>query len=86
MPKTIVKCSTPKCQKNAEYKVAAPWKYGSFSELKTYGHACADHLESYLDYARRRRRGYHLPPDETVGEISAFTYEEGKRDSELKPV
>src|SRR4051794_22113251 len=39
-----VRCSKPKCGKPAAYKIAAPWSYGQFSELKSYGLACSEHF------------------------------------------
>ena len=46
MPTTIVRCSMPDCNEPATYKIAAPWSVGSFFELKTYAHSCADHLRA----------------------------------------
>lgn len=85
MAKTIVSCSSPQCHGLATYKIAAPWKDGRFNELKTYGHACAAHLQEALERARERRRHYELGAEETVGEITAYHFEEGLRDSQLKP-
>ncbi len=73
MTRSIVGCSLAGCKEPASYKLAAPWSDGSFSELKTYGHACADHLGRRVSrgraaprgirpFARRDRRGNrHLP-------------------------
>lgn len=73
MPATIVRCSVPDCGKVAESKVAAPWKGGSFTELKTYGYACGDHFAEMVQYAKKRPKPARLPPDESVGEIATYT-------------
>ena len=41
---TIVRCSLSNCHEPAAYKIAAQWSNGSFTELKSYGYACSDHL------------------------------------------
>lgn len=84
MSRTIVACSHPGCQEPAAYKIAAPWSDGSFSELKTYGHACADHLGAVFREAEQRRRAYKPSPGETVEEIGIYRYEQGKRDRQLQ--
>jgi hypothetical protein len=45
----------PDCDAAAKYKIAAPWSDGQFKELKTYGHACADHLVPIFRDAEDRR-------------------------------
>jgi hypothetical protein len=75
MPVTVVKCSVPDCCKDAEYKIAAPWKGGRFSELKTYGYACAEHAEAVVASARQRSKVRHFSPEESVGEIAAHEIE-----------
>lgn len=72
MPATIVKCSVPGCGEPAESKVAAPWKGGSFAELKTYGYACGHHFADVIEYAKTRPKPSRLPPDESVGEIGTY--------------
>ena len=84
MPATIVKCSIPGCEEPATYKIAAPWSDGSFSELKTYGHACSDHLGVVFRDAEERREGYQPAPGETIEEIGIYRYEQGKRDRQLQ--
>jgi hypothetical protein len=72
MPVTVVKCSVRDCRKDAEVKIAAPWKDGRFSELKTYGYACADHTDSVIGAARKRPKPETFSPEESVGEIGAY--------------
>lgn len=84
MPITPVRCSLPDCGESATYKIAAPWSDGRFSELKTYGHACADHLGPVFRIAEDRREQYQASPGETVEEIGIYRFEQGKRDRQLQ--
>ncbi len=84
MARTTVGCSEPGCAEPAAYKIAAPWSDGSFSELKTYGHACADHLGSVFRAAEQRRQEYQPGPGETIEEIGLYRYEQGRRDRQLQ--
>jgi len=84
MPSTVVRCSEPGCQEPASYKIAAPWSDGRFSELKTYGHACSEHLGPVFRGAEQRRQAYVPSPGETVEEIGIYRYEQGKRDRQLQ--
>jgi hypothetical protein len=84
MPVTLVRCSSPGCDEPASYKIAAPWSDGSFSELKTYGHACSEHLGPVFQEAEERRESYHPSPGETIEEIGIYRYEQGKRDRLLQ--
>jgi hypothetical protein len=84
MAVTLVLCSTPGCLEPASYKIAAPWSDGSFSELKTYGHACSEHLGQVFRHAEERREHYHPSPGETIEEIGIYRYEQGKRDRLLQ--
>src|SRR5262249_32100568 len=81
---TVVHCSVPECREPAAYKIAAPWSDGSFSELKTYGHACTEHLGTVFRDSEQRRRSYSCTPGETIEEIGIFRYEQGKRDKQLQ--
>ena len=74
MPKKPVECSVPDCHESATHKVAAPWSYGRFSELKTYGLACDDHEPTVLETALKRRKHYTVEPGEVVEEIAVFDY------------
>ncbi len=49
--KTKVLCTHPGCVQEATTKIACPWTYHRFSELKTYGFACPDHVNEVLDGA-----------------------------------
>jgi hypothetical protein len=84
MPTAIVRCSMSGCHELATYKIAAPWSDGSFSELKTYGHACSDHLGCVFRDAEQRREAYQPTPGEVVEEIGIYRYEQGKRDRQLQ--
>jgi len=84
MATTIVRCSLPECHGPATYKIAALWSGGSFSELKTYGFACSDHLGPVFRDSEQRQHAYQPAPGETVEEIAIFKYEQGKRDRQLQ--
>jgi hypothetical protein len=84
MPRTVVGCSLQGCGEPAAYKIAAPWSDGSFSELKTFGHACADHLGQIFRQAEERRQEYKPSSGETVEEIGIYRYEQGRRDRQLQ--
>lgn len=85
MQRTVaVTCSYKGCHEPAQYKIAAPWSDGSFSELKTYGHACSDHLGLVFRDAEDRRQAYNPSPGETVEEIGIYLFEQGKRDRRLQ--
>lgn len=79
-----VRCCAPECQEPAAYKIAAPWSDGRFSELKTYGHACHDHLRAVFQGAEGRRRAYLPSPGETIEQIGIYRYEQGRRDHQLQ--
>jgi hypothetical protein len=80
----VVRCSMPECEEPAAYKIAAPWSDGQFSELKTYGHACAKHLGPVFRDADIRRARYKSAPGESVDEIRIYRYEPGRRDRQLQ--
>ena len=84
MPATVVRCSLAGCQEPASYKVAAQWSGGSFSELRTYGFACADHLSPVFRAAEQRQSDYPPAPGEVVEEIAIYKFEQGKRDRQLQ--
>jgi len=81
-----IPCGTPGCQELAEYKIAAHWSAGKFSELKTYGLACAQHyVQTYRDALRRRK--VHPPsPEESQTEMSVYHFEKGKASAKLDKV
>ena len=79
-----VRCSEPDCGEPATFKVAAPWSDGRFSELKTYGFACSDHLKDVLRSAEARWLDYEPVPGEIVQEIGIYRYETGKSDRQLE--
>jgi hypothetical protein len=76
----------PGCKELAEYKIAAPWSAGRFSELKTYGLACAEHyVQTYRDALRRRK--IHPPsPEESQGELAVYRFPKGEAVSQLEKV
>lgn len=77
MSSIIVRCSMPECEEAAVYKIAAPWGDGQFSELKTYGHACAEHLGPLFRAAEERRATYKPAPGESVEEIGIYRARNG---------
>jgi len=79
-----VRCSKSKCGKPAAYKIAAPWSYGQFSELKSYGLACSEHFGDTYREAQGRSKEHHASGEEAVGEISVYRYEKGKLDKHLE--
>lgn len=86
MYQKIAECSVPECQEPATHKVAAPWTYGAFAELKTYGLACSQHPEPVLATALGRQKQYAVEPGETIAEIGIYRYERGKPDSKLERI
>jgi hypothetical protein len=69
-----VTCGVSGCHELAEYKIAAPWSVGRFSELKTYGISCEAHsTQAFRDALRRRKM--HL-----------YRFEKGKATTKLEPV
>ncbi len=72
MPKTIITCSIPGCKEVAVTKVAVPWHYGPIEEPKTYGYACAAHVDAVVARAQERLDSSHLIPEESVGELATF--------------
>ncbi len=84
MPMTVVRCSLPHCAEPAAYKIAAQWSDGSFSELKSYGFSCSDHLGPVFREAEDRREEYQTGPGESLEEIAIYKYEQGRRDRQLQ--
>jgi hypothetical protein len=80
----VVRCFEAGCEEPATYKIAAPWSDGRFSELKTYGFACADHLKDVLRSAEARWLSYEPVRGEVVQEIGIYRYEPGKGDRQLR--
>jgi hypothetical protein len=78
-----VLCSHRSCGKPAAYKIASPWSYGKFNELKCYGLACSEHFGDAFRDAQRRSQLHQPSPDESVGEIGIYRYEKGKLDKQL---
>ena len=79
-----VRCSSHSCEEPAVYKIAAPWSDGRFSELKTYGFACVDHLKDVLRSAEARWLDYEPVKGEVVQDIGIYRYETGKSDRQLQ--
>jgi hypothetical protein len=80
----VVNCSHPYCCEPATYKVASLWSEGSFSELKTFGFACSEHLGDVYQDAEDRSRDYTRRPGEATEELAIYRLELGKRDRHLK--
>ena len=81
-----VSCGAPGCGHPAEFKVAAPWSYGRFTELKTYGLACAAHRDQTYQAAVARGQKHPSSSEEKVGEIGVYRYEKGLHDRDLEKV
>jgi len=79
-----VLCSKAECEKPAAYKVAAPWSYGRFEELKSYGLACSDHFGDVYREAQHRCKLHPASGEDRVGEIGIYRYEKGKHDKQLE--
>lgn len=77
------RCSAPDCEEAATYKVGAIWTDGTSRELKNYGLACEVHRDSLFDRAKRHRDGLRLADGETVGPVTLYRLEPGRRDTEL---
>ncbi len=71
MSTNVVPCSVPGCDSDAASKLAAPWSYGRFQELKTYGYACPAHQDSMIEYAENRPKP-SLDQGETLGEVGRY--------------
>lgn len=80
----VVRCSMPDCGEPATYKVAAPWSDGRFSELKTYGLSCREHIRDVLRSAEARWLAYEPVRGETVQDVGIYIYEPGKPDRDLE--
>jgi hypothetical protein len=74
----------PECEEPAVYKIAAPWSDGRFSELKTYGHACAEHLGAIFRAAEERRATYKPAPGESVEEMGIYRSHNGWSGKQLE--
>lgn len=81
---TVVRCDLLGCSAPAAYKIAAQWSDGRFSELKTYGFACSDHLGAVFRDAEQRREEAGTSPGETLEELAIYKFEQGKRDRQLQ--
>jgi hypothetical protein len=81
-----VTCGTPGCDRPAEYKIAALWSAGRFSELKTYGLACGDHYAQTFRDALGRRKAHTPSAGESVGDVAVFRLERGQPDRSLQKV
>ena len=79
-----VPCSSPSCTATSAYKIAARWSDGQFTELKTYGFACSEHIGPIFRDAERRRMEYRRAPGETIEELAIYRFEHGKRDRQLQ--
>jgi hypothetical protein len=79
-----VVCSHPYCSEPATYKVATRWSDGTFTELKTFGFSCSEHLGQVFQDAEERRLDYTLCPGEIIEEMAIYRFESGKRDRQLQ--
>lgn len=81
---TAVRCSVEGCNEPATYKIAAPWADGRFSELKSYGFACADHVEEVFRDAEARWLEYEPVRGETIHDVGIFRFQPGIGDRRLE--
>ena len=79
-----VPCGAPECEKLATHKIAAPWSYGKFAELKSYGLACEDHVGTAFREGRKRWGLHLVSPEETVGDVGIYRFEPGKHDRQME--
>lgn len=79
-----VRCCYPGCGEPAAYKLGAQWTDGVYSELKSYGHSCSEHLGVAFREAEARWRKSIPAPGESVEEVAIFRYDPGKRDKQLQ--
>jgi hypothetical protein len=80
------RCSDPGCDQPASFKVGAIWSDGTSRELKNYGLACEAHRQSIFERAKQRRDGLRLADGETVGPVTLYVLQPGRRDTELSQV
>ncbi|GAC1475337.1 MAG: hypothetical protein NVSMB9_27620 [Isosphaeraceae bacterium] len=81
-----ISCGAPGCNGPAQYKIAATWSAGRFSELKTYGLACETHYAQLFHDAVNRRKAHPPSREESQGEIGVYRYVKGKPDKSLEKV
>jgi hypothetical protein len=81
---TIVRCEISGCGEHATHKVASRWSNSQFSELKTYGFACPEHVDEVCRRAAIRWLDYEPVKGESLGEIGIYHFEEGKGDRNLQ--
>ncbi len=79
----IVTCDVPGCGEPATHKVASRWTDGRFTELKTYGFACTNHVGDICSEAEIRWLDYEPVPGESVGAIGIYHYQPGKTDRQF---
>jgi hypothetical protein len=85
MPKDHgVTCTHPDCRESAAYKIAARWSDGVFTELKTYGFACSEHIGPVFRESAQRWTEYTTTSGESIEELAIYRYEPGKRDRLLQ--
>jgi hypothetical protein len=80
----IVRCTTHGCTEPAAYKIAAEWSDGSIKELKTYGLACEQHVESLFRASREKQGRCRLTEGESLSSPRIFRLQSGQRDPQLE--
>lgn len=68
----------------ADYKIAAEWTGGDYTELKTYGFADDESLERVFAAAKKRTAAIRLSEGEKLGELRIYRLERRKHDFELE--
>lgn len=81
---TTIYCSDEASRtRPAQYKIAAEWTGGGFTELKTYGFADEECLERVYLAACKRMAKIGLSEGEKVSDLFIYRLERGRHDYEL---
>jgi hypothetical protein len=79
-----IRCYTPGCLLEAEYKVASRWSDGITSELKTYSLCCAECLPERFRISLQKQAACHTTPGETLEPPGVYRLTHGQRDRQLQ--
>jgi hypothetical protein len=83
MPPYFVKCYSPRCGKEATFKIASRWSDGLMSELKTYALACEDCLPELFGSSRKRQVVCRLTEGESLEPPGIYERGRQSRDPSL---
>ena len=80
-----VRCSDEdRRDREAKYKIAAEWKGGGYSELKTFGFADDECIERVFHAAQDRASKIRLSDEEEIGEMQIYIIDQTRHDYELE--